>query len=137
MLFCVRVSCSCMSFSIVSTLKEVVFRVCTVPLCIAALLLPKSWGFGCCCRKVNWLVRCRVGWFPGSPWDLLMPRTKSIPLKLYSIYIWYRGLIRAVGVIVRHAMYFTNEVRKTRANILGSQTFWIFFHVSWYSSFLL
>lgn len=45
--------------------------------------------------------------------------------------------VSSVGVIGGNVIYVTNKVRKTRAYVLVSQNFQIFFHISLSSGFLL
>lgn len=104
-----------------------------------------SWGFGCCWGEVKQWVSCVEALLDGL---LSSADFQGISLEIYQckgknqfcsnfIACTYGTGVSSVGVIVCNLMYFTNKVRKTRAYILVSQNFQIFFHVNLSGGFLL
>lgn len=103
-----------------------------------------SWGFGSCCREVKHWVSCVEALLDGllssadfqGNSEIYQCRGKNQFCSNVTACEFGTG-VSSVGVIVGNVMRVTNKVRKTRAYILVSQNFQIFFHINLSSGFLL
>lgn len=112
-----------------------------------ALVLSSSalpWGFGCCWREVKQWLSCVEALLDGllssadfqGISEIYQCKGKNQFCSNFIACTSGTG-VSSVGVIVCNVIYFTNKVRKTRACVLVSQNFQIFFHINLSSGFLL